>query len=499
MSNRAGSGVYEKVTRDTTIMILFYIINSLGTLVLLPIIAKTLDAYSYGVWTQVTLTLLLVFPLCTLSLDYALNRLLPNKTDRGEIRETFFSILAVVLGCSAVIAVVIILLRNPIAEALFGDADMASIVVILGIALLFQAIASCCTNYFRASRQTKTYAALSIAIKIGETGLAAYLVLAGYGIQRAVLALLIPRVFIFLVALALIIRQVGISMPRFTNIKPYLRFSIPIMTLSLIWWVLSWGDRYIITIFLGTAQVGIYSAAYTIGSTCGIFMGPLTDLMLAALSKLYDQEKIAEVRTILSRSLRYSLMLVIPSAFGVSVLSKPMLILLTTAKFEDASPAIIPLIASAVMVFSISSITGYSLQLTKKTRLVALIWLIAAVTNIVLNFILIPWIGIVGAAIATLFSFAFISIIVTYFSLKELSFTIDWLFLLKSLIASALMGAVLWFVAPDRLADVMLWIIAGAVIYFCLLFLLRGLTGEEIKSLWSLFKRAMLPHISSEK
>ena len=370
---------------------------------------------------------------------------------------------------------------------------MASIAVLMGATLLFRAIASSCTNYFRAFRQTKTYAALSIALEIGEIGLAAYLVLAGYGIQGAVLALLVARVLIFLVALTLIIRQVGISVPRFTNIRPYLGFSIPLMTLPLIWWVLSWSDRYIINIFLDTAQVGIYSAAYVIGSACAIYIGPLTELMLATLSKLYDGEKITEVKTILSRSLKYSLMLVIPSVFGVSVLSRPLLILFTTAEFADANPAIVPLIASAVAVFGITSITVYSLQLTKRTRLVALIWLIAAVTNIALNFILIPWFGIVGAAIATLFSFALTSVIITRFSLKNLPFTIDRLFLLKSLTASAVMGAILWFVAPDGLAGVVLWIIAGAILYFCALFLLRGLTWEEIKSLWGLLKRAILP------
>jgi O-antigen/teichoic acid export membrane protein len=492
MANEESSGIYEKFARDTGIMTLVHIFTGLRSLVLLPIITKTLDAYSYGVWAQVTVTLLLVFPLCTLGLDYALNRFLPHKTDRGEIREAFFSILVVVMGCSAVIALIIILLRNPIADALFGDADMASIAILMGATLLFRALASSCTNYFRAFRQTKTYAALSIALEVGEVGLAAYLVLAGYGIQGAVLALLIARVFIFLVALALIIRQVGVSLPHFTDIKPYLGFSIPLMTLPLIWWILSWSDRYIITIFLNTEQVGIYSAAYVIGSACALYIGPLTDLMLATLSKLYDEEKIDEVKTILSRSLKYSLMLVIPSVFGVSVLSKPLLVLFTTAEFADANPAIVTLIASAVAVFGITNITVYSLQLVRKARLIALIWLIAAVTNIVLNLILIPWIGIVGAAIATLFSFTLASIIVTRFSLKSLPFRIEWLFVLKSLIASAVMGAVLWFAAPDGLAGVVLWIVTGAVIYFCILLLLQGLTREEIKSLWGLFKRAIL-------
>lgn len=304
MSDTTKAGIYEKFARDTGIMTFVHIITALRSLILLPIIAKTMDAASYGIWAQVTVTLLLVFPLCTLGLDYALNRFLPHKTDKGEIRELFFSVTAVALLSSSVIAGVILLLKNQMADVLFGDVGMASIVVIMAGTLMFRTLASVATNYFRAFRQTKTYAALSVALELGEIGLASYLVLAGYGIQGAVYALLVTRAIIFLVAISLVIRQIGIRIPHFTNIRSYLGFSLPLMTLPLIWWVLSWSDRYLIAVFLDTAQVGIYSAAYIIGSASAIYLGPLTDLMLATLSKLYEEKRLTEIRTILSRSLK---------------------------------------------------------------------------------------------------------------------------------------------------------------------------------------------------
>jgi O-antigen/teichoic acid export membrane protein len=244
MSNTTKVGIYEKFVRDTGIMTLVRIITALRSLILLPVIAKTLDAASYGVWAQVIATILLVFPLCTLGLDYALNRFLPNKTDKAEIREIFFSSIAVVLGPSAIVVLLILLLRNQIAETLFGDINMASIVMLMAATLLFRALASSCTNYFRAFRQTKTYASLSVVMEIGEIGLASYLILAGYGIHGAISALLIIRVFIFIIALGLIIRQVGIRIPHFTNIRLYLGFSLPLMTLPLIWWVLYRGQAH---------------------------------------------------------------------------------------------------------------------------------------------------------------------------------------------------------------------------------------------------------------
>ena len=239
MSNQTGTGIYEKFTRDTGIMTIVHAFTALRSLILLPVIAKALDAASYGIWAQVTVTLLLVFPLCTLGLDYALNRFLPHKTDRRETRELFFSVATTVAGSSAVVAAVIFLLRNQIASALFGDTELIAIVALMAGTLFFRGLASVATNYFRAFRQTKTYATLSIAPELGEIGLAAFMVLTGHGIQGAVLALLVVRAFVFLVAIGLIIRQVGIGLPRFINLRSYLGFSLPLMTLPMMWWVLN--------------------------------------------------------------------------------------------------------------------------------------------------------------------------------------------------------------------------------------------------------------------
>jgi len=242
-------GIYEKFARDTGIMTFVHIITALRSVILLPIIAKTMDAASYGIWAQVSVTLLLVFPLCTLGLDYALNRFLPHRTDKEEIGDIFFSAITAVLGLSVFIALVVLLLRNQIASTLFGDINMVSIIVLMAGTLLFRAIASVCMNYFRAYRQTKTYAVLSVILEVGEVGLASYFVLAGYGIQGAVFALLITRVLVFIVAFSLILNQIGMRVPHFTNFRVYLDFSIPLMLLPFIWWVLSWSDRYIICHF----------------------------------------------------------------------------------------------------------------------------------------------------------------------------------------------------------------------------------------------------------
>lgn len=59
----------------------------------------------------------------------------------------------------------------------------------------------------------------------------------------------------------------------------------------------------------------------------------------------------------------------------------------------------------------IATIFNYPLLLSKKVKLLSIVWSIALIVNIALNFILMPIIGIEGAALATMFSY-FISMII---------------------------------------------------------------------------------------
>jgi O-antigen/teichoic acid export membrane protein len=315
--------------------------------------------------------------------------------------------------------------------------------------------------------------------------LIAGLLLSGFGLLGAIIACLIVGSITFAIAFSLTISQIGFKLPDFSELKPYLRYGMPLTPNAMIMWIIHSSDRYIIGYFLGMAAVGVYSAAYAMGNLILFFLTPIGFILFPTISKLYEEEKIEEVKTYLKYSLKYFLIFAIPSAFGLSVLAKPLLRILTTPVFVSGS-IVVPFVALGVITFGIFQICIYITHLVKKTGLNVILLGTSAISNIILNIILIPHIGILGAAIATLISYSVLAALTVFVSFKYLRFDIEWSFILKSTISSLAMALLILKLNPTDVFSVLASIGIGAVTYFVLIILLKGVTKEELIFFWDM-------------
>jgi O-antigen/teichoic acid export membrane protein len=250
-------------------------------------------------------------------------------------------------------------------------------------------------------------------------------------------------------------------------------------------------DRYVIGYFLDARQVGIYSAAYGLGSIIYLFYAPLNSVLLPAITNQYENNKIEEVKTIVRYTLKFFLALSVPATFGLLVLSKSLLNVTTTDEFTSAH-TIVPLVAFGTIFFSVSYIFADLLLLFKKTKLISAIFSGSALLNLVLNIILVNWIGIFGAAISTMITFIIHSIVLGIFSNKLIPFDIDLKFLAKCLASSIVMSLVVWMLGPTNVLTIAGSLILGAVVYFLCLLLVKGFNKNEIDFLKNLLKRRSL-------
>jgi len=481
--------LYKKYTRDIGIVSSTNILLALRGLIILPVISKTLGASGYGTWAQVMVTLSLIAILADLNLSASLARFLAAQKDKGEIREGFFSVVITVLSLSLVIALILFLLGNIISSVLFHDPGLRQVVYLIAIIIPFWAIEIVCRGFFRAFREIKTYSILLLSRNLLEVALIIYLVLSGYGIFGAVVSLLIARIAVDAVMLYIIIRRIGIILPRFSQLRPYLSFGVPMIPGLLSSWITSSSDRYVIGILIGIAPVGFYSAGYSIGVAISLFTAPLAFVLLPTLSRLYDENRIAEVKIHLTYSLKYFLMLAIPSAFGLSMLAKPLLHILATPEFVSTGSLVVPFIAVSYLLSGVYVVFSQVFVLTGKTRIIGILWSAAAILNLGLNIIFIPRFGVLAAAATTLVSYTLVTGITVFFSTKYLRFSAGPTFILKSVIASLVMSSVIWILNPTGVPNVLFTIGLGAVIYFAVLFLTRGFSLNEIRFFRQLLQR----------
>ena len=479
---------YQKFTKDVAIIGVTTLLLSLLGIVQLSLLTKTLGAHDYGIWIQFNVTVSLILPFTSLGLGGALIRFLAAEKNREAIQEQFYSVLSVLFMIQLVVALAIIVIASPLAMNFFDGA--VQIVRITGILALLTSMSGTYLILIRAFQQIKTYSIFTITEECCRVGLIAYLVLTGHGIFSVVLAIIATKVFILLVLFFLIKSQIGIKRPHFSRIKEYLRFGLPLVPGSISFWLVRLSDRYVIGFFLGLTSVGVYSVASTLGFFSYALVGVLNLVMMQTLSKLYDEGRLNEVKTHLSYSLKYLLTITIPFAFGAAILAEPILRMLSTPEIASQGHLVTPIIALGTLFLNATTIVAYILILTKKPKMMGLTWIGAAVVNIGLNVLVVPRLGVIGAAITTLIVFTLALGSISYYSFKEFKFSIDWHFIMKSLIASSVMSVAVWLMAPRGNLDTLLAVVAGVVIYGVVIILLRGFSKEEISFFRGLFRRS---------
>lgn len=479
---------YAKTAKDTTIFGVATLLIFLVGLLPLPLLTKTLGAHGYGIWAQVHVTVGLVLAFADLRLATAMIRFLAAEKNKQEIQEGFYSVVSVVSLISLVISLAVIVFAPSLA-ATFFDGNV-QVVRITGAIILLSSLSSVYLSLLRTFQQVKKFSIFIIAENCGQVGLIAYLVLNGYGIFSVVVSFLAVKVIILLILFFLIKSQIGIKKPNFSRIKEYLSFSLPLVPMTISLSLVNLSDRYVIGFFLGITSVGIYSAGYGIGNLPFSVVAVLAFVLLPVLSQLYDEGRMNEVKTHLSYSLKYFLAIIIPFVSGAAILAEPVLRLFTTSEIASQGRFIVPLVALAVSFLGMHNIIFHILILAKKTKIMAVIWIVAAMLNLGLNIWVVPRVGIIGAAVTTLIAYSLALGLTTYYAFKEFRFTINWQFIIKSLIASAIMSSVVWLMAPQGDLDTILTVVAGVVIYGVVLLLLKGFNREEIRFLWGLFRRS---------
>jgi len=393
---------------------------------------------------------------------------------------------------SLAIALAVLLFAPTIASHFFDDA--VEIVRISAVLIILTTLNPIYMRLIKIFRRVKMRSIIKIIDGYGSVGLYAILLLTGHGLLSIIAAALALKISIITFLVFFVRQQIGYKRPNFSRIKIYLRYGLPYLPASMGFWLVNLTDRYIIAYFLGTASVGIYSASYAIGRMPYTFAALINFIILLAISQLYDSGEIDEVKKHLSYALKYFLVITIPFIFGTAVLSEQVLTVLSTSDIATQGRFVTPLIALGHLFLGIYNIMLYILLVTKKTKILPFVWLISAPLNLGLNMIIIPHLGIIGAAITTLFAYFLAMCVICYFAMKELTFIANWSFILKSLLASTMMSLVIYFMAPQGTSYTLLTIVTGCVIYGTMLILQRGFTKTELK-----FFKGLLKNIFQKK
>jgi O-antigen/teichoic acid export membrane protein len=477
---------YKIFAQRIGVMGVVNILATLSSIILLPILTKNLNIVDYGIWVELNVTITLIPGIISFGLPYAMVRFLAAEKRKEYIQEGFYSIAAAIILASLVVSLLIFIFSNPISHYLF--AGNVEVVQILAVIIFMACLNAFLLNYFRTFQQVGKFSLFLLLQSYLTLVLVSYFALSGFGILYVVLGFLVAQLVIFILMISLIVRDIGFKIPTFTPLREYLSFGIPSITINLSSWTVSSSDVYIISLILGTAFVGYYSPAYNLGNLLFIFLTPFSLHLTPVLSENYDQGRVDSVKKLLEYSQKYFLLLTIPAFFGLSFLAQPILLILTTPEIALNGYLVTPFVALGALLAGISSNYRQIIVLTKKTKIIGYIWILAALINLFLNILLIPYLGILGAALTTLIGYGVICIFTIFYALKIIKFNPDLVFIVKSVAASLIMSLFIMELAPRGLVMVAVTMVISALIYFIVLISLKGISREEFRFIRGLFK-----------
>ena len=454
------------------------ILISLSSLIFIPIITKSFTTAEYGMWAQVNTTIALVPNIANLGLPYTMVRFLSAEKDKEKIKDSFYPMISLTFISTLIICSLFLIFGNAIANALFNG-SMQVLYITTAISF-FACMNLMLISFFRTFQQMKRYSLFLVLQSYIGVFVSIYLTYAGYNIETVVLGLLTGYVAVFIMMAFLIVKYLGIGIGKWSNLKEQLAFALPTIPSNVSSWVVDSSDKYVIGILIGSVAVGCYSPGYALGSILLMFLSPFAVLLPAVLPEHYEKGDMSEVDKYLSYSMKYYLLLTIPAAVGMSVLSKPLLYIITTPEIALGGYMVTPFVCLGAIFMGMYGITNNILILEKNTMILGKLWIVVAISNIVLNLLLVPYLNILGAAIATLICYILAFAVTAIASKKTMRLPFNIKELLRIVIAASIMGIAVYIMHPIGIINVLISIVAGVIIYFAIIFILKAVTMKEI-------------------
>jgi O-antigen/teichoic acid export membrane protein len=251
-------------------------------------------------------------------------------------------------------------------------------------------------------------------------------------------------------------------------------------------------DIIILSILRNESDVGWYNAATTIAFTLTIISQAVRTSIYPVMAH-YAQSGNGRLKSLYHQSIRYLTITALPMVTGIMILADQIVMLIYGINFEPTISAVRILIP--VVIFMFLNVANVRLMLVneRQNNLVKFM-LLSVGLNVILNILLDGIYGVNSAAFARLASTGFLFFAIYRYTVKNLIDSQIRNLLLQPIIASILMGVIVW-----TLRDFPLWfsIAFGFVIYIVLLWLVGGITKNDFERMKTILFNSVL--ISGER
>lgn len=274
-------------------------------------------------------------------------------------------------------------------------------------------------------------------------------------------------------------------------LRQTLAYALPLVGLNVAAMALSVLDRYLIKGFLTLEAVGIYSIGYTVAEgSMRLIPTTLVSALGPVVYSTWEEHGPGAAFRTLNRFMRYYVILASPCAL-VFVLMKDTILDIFVSQDLQAASSVMAIVSLSIAAHGFTLLLNIVFLSIKKTKIPFKNFVIAVASNVVLNCLLLPRFGYIGAAWATLASYFLLLVLTVMAAKRSTDFRLERIPLSKILVACAAMAAVIKMVASPANEPIVNVLSAGAAGVLCYAAVI-ALTGAVAKHEWQALLRKKL-------
>lgn len=500
----------KKVAKGTTIVFAGTIVSMLLEFISRVIIARNTMQSEYGLFS-LGFALFNIFAMIScLGLLGGTSRYIGyfrGKNDVKKARSVISSSLQLAITASVVCSLLVFFTSDFISQHIFHSQELATVIKIFSIGIPFFVIIEILSSIYVGFDRAEPKAYFSVlrdALKVSLVAAAIFLCSSFLGMIYAYVLSIVIAGVVFLLYTT---KKYPIAKKGEKNInlmrKELLYFSIPLLTAGILGMIMGWMDTLMLGYFKTPDVVGLYNAARPISGITTILLYPLIFISTPVLSQLYSRNLIDEMKRNYAVLTKWIFSATLPILLIIFLFPETVLNITFGFRYIQASTAL-QILALGMSLLVFLGPNEVMLIVMGKTKLLMRNNLVAVIANLALNILLIPWMGILGAATATAISLAIartLNSIQIYISHGIHPFTGNYL---KPILTSMIFIYIIYAIA-GRLFDVtsfwalLILLILFSIAYGSSLLFTKSLDREDIMMLLTIEERLGIDLTSIKK
>ena len=449
---------YTQLLTNTAVFTVGKLLSKLLTFFMVALYTEYMTTAEFSLADLITNMANLLIPLACVGISEGIFR---SAAARKGDKEAFFTNGLLVYGIGSVVFLCLCPLLGLFSRFAGAVWLIAAYVVVANLHTVV-------SQYLCAIGRTKLFAGqgiLNTALVIGLNIL--FLPILDFGVTGYVASIILADLLttVFLILVTRLWRAVKPRSVSGDTIRTMLRFCLPLVPTTIFWWITGVSDRYMVVAMVSEEVNGLYAAAYKIPNLLIYAISIFDSAWKLSVSAEEDPEACA---AFYSRVWRAYTTLAFMGGGCLILASRFCAGLLFSAEFE-AAWVYVPVLTFATVFTAFCTFLGSVYFASRRTLGSMLTALAGAVLNIVLNLLLIPGYGAMGASVATFVSYFAVSLLRLSTGRRLIPFKGEWGRLLAN---TLLMGALATVVTlSDNLASSLLaWGLAGGIFLLMLVF-----------------------------